>query len=159
MFLTSFWSRNGGKVHFLRKSALSRKMGLRGPQKRAYVFRFWSPGARGAHFSGKVRFFALFAPRGPSHLRSKRRLRTGTASPTADHGGVGRGPSPSMDAPPASPRTDAHVSGGEARTYPVRGCAALANPPHSNMFWAVIVLVIVETYNAGAWLQCLQRGN
>ena len=69
MFLTSFWSRNGEKVHFLRKSALFRKMGLRGPQKRAYVFRFWSPGARRAHFGEKVHFFALFAPLGRGQLR------------------------------------------------------------------------------------------
>ena len=61
MFLTSPGSRNGGKVHFLRKSALFRKMGLRGPQKRAYVFRFWSPGARGAHFSEKVHFLHFWS--------------------------------------------------------------------------------------------------
>ena len=69
MFLTSPGSRNGEKVHFLRKSALFRKMGLRGPQKRAYVFRFWSPGARRAHFGEKVHFFALFAPLGSPSLR------------------------------------------------------------------------------------------
>ena len=56
------------KVHFLRKSALFRKMGLRGPQKSAYVFRFWSPGARRAHFGEKVHFFALFAPLGSPSL-------------------------------------------------------------------------------------------
>ena len=74
------------KVYFLRKSAHLCHLDLRGHQKRAYVFRFWSPGARWAHFSEKVRYL---------HFWSSSLVRQ-----PAGHEPRGLGPLPYPPAPP-----------------------------------------------------------